>query len=132
MTNEERKLFMEELCKRLPYGVKVNVCKGKPDDHFEITDNVLTLSQMNLDTAICGFKEVFYHVFAANVRPYLRPMMPMTEAEVNEYFGLLERDGDNLHETFESVGWLYENHFDCMGLIGKGLALEAPDGMYSK
>jgi hypothetical protein len=29
------------------------------------------------------------------------------------------------------IDWLNKHHFDYRGLITKGLALEAPDGMYN-
>ena len=32
--------------------------------------------------------------------------------------------------NFRVIDWLLENHFDYRGLIEKGLALEAPEGMY--
>ena len=30
----------------------------------------------------------------------------------------------------EAIDWLNAHHFDYRGLIEKGLALEAPEGMY--
>jgi hypothetical protein len=33
-------------------------------------------------------------------------------------------------DTLESYDWLNEHHFDYRGLISKGLALEAKEGMY--
>ena len=33
-------------------------------------------------------------------------------------------------ETWEGIDWLNFHHFDYRGLITKGLALEAPEGMY--
>ena len=35
-------------------------------------------------------------------------------------------------ETYKSIDWLNSRHFDYRGLIEKGLALEAPKGMYEK
>ena len=58
-----------------------------------------------------------------------------------EYYGeyqrkvLIMRDADEtLHwlETVDSIDWLNAHHFDFRGLIEKGLALEAPKGMYEK
>lgn len=34
--------------------------------------------------------------------------------------------------SWMGIDWLNEHHFDYRGLIEKGLALEAPDGMYNK
>ena len=40
--------------------------------------------------------------------------------------------GEQISYDFMSVilEWLNSHHFDYRGLIGKGLALEAPEGMY--
>ena len=35
-----------------------------------------------------------------------------------------------IDEITEIIDWLNARHFDYRGLIGKGLALEAPEGMY--
>ena len=68
-------------------------------------------------------------------KPYLRPMPTMDGAEVLEYISLKEdivaSDGITYYfETYESIDWLNKNHFDYRDLIEKGLALEAPEGMY--
>jgi hypothetical protein len=89
--------------------------------------------------------------------PFLRPLSSMTEEEKNElrgilYFGHPSDDYDNYShrgieikkclydnedkseydfEDFELLEeFLFKNHFDFRGLIKKGLALEAPEGMY--
>ena len=55
------------------------------------------------------------------VKPYLRPMSSMTEEEKKECLKI----------TFvEATDWLNSHHLDYRGLIEKGLALEAPPGMY--
>ena len=36
-----------------------------------------------------------------------------------------------LPDTVECIDWLYSHGFDVRGLVEKGLALEAPDGMYN-
>ena len=80
-----------------------------------------------------------------NDKPYLRPMSSMTEEErdsleyyINEY-GDLEKWGsgeggcstfDIQKEVMPYIDWLNKHHFDYRGLIEKGLALEAPEGMY--
>jgi hypothetical protein len=35
------------------------------------------------------------------------------------------------HDINSYIDWLNKHHFDYRGLIEKGLALEAPEGMYS-
>ena len=86
------------------------------------------------------------NVMIENIKPYLRPMSSMTDEEKREIYNwLVENDVDwfdfnklRLDEiliSFDSswllVNWLLEHHFDFMGLIEKGLALEAPKEMYN-
>ena len=40
------------------------------------------------------------------------------------------RYGDAFRQNFTALDWLNSHHFDYRGLIEKGLALEAPEGMY--
>ena len=78
--------------------------------------------------------------------PYLRPMSSMTEEEKDklytamDWYGRIDENGnvdtkgqDKVYrETFyDYTDWLNAHHFDYRGLIEKGLALEAPEGMYN-
>lgn len=73
---------------------------------------------------------------------YLRPMSSMTEEEEKEYnqlcYNCQEQDSVDYNITeldrtqlIYVVDWLNAHHFDYRGLIEKGLALEAPEGMYN-
>ena len=58
-------------------------------------------------------------------------MESMTEEEKVEYQYITERwmyDGD--YSIADSIDWLNVHHFDYRGLIQKGLALEAEEGIY--
>jgi hypothetical protein len=70
------------------------------------------------------------------IKPYLRPMSSMTKEEWNDYkstWKLIEHDLEDTYEPcIESFDWLNANYFDYRGLIDKGLAIEAPEGMYGK
>ena len=79
-------------------------------------------------------------------------MSSMTQEEIDEYDSELDKDLNivmngaldkdrhitsngkhNFSKNFvEHFGndWLNSHHFDYLGLIEKGLALEAPEGMY--
>ena len=62
-------------------------------------------------------------------------MPSMTEEERNEFWKVVDNYGSdsNAFDGFElgdDVDWLNAHHFDYRGLIEKGLALEAPEGMY--
>ena len=71
-----------------------------------------------------------------DIKPYLRPMSSMTEEEINEFilisdtvFWLGEKRSTCIL-SLEQMDWLNAHHFDYRRLIEKGLALEAPEGMY--
>ena len=60
-----------------------------------------------------------------DIKPYLRPMSSMTEDEG------VELDNTVIMGNYgDDADWLNAHHFDYRGLIKKGLALEAPEGMY--
>jgi len=88
-------------------------------------------------------------------KPYLRPMSSMTEDELNECVqqsGIRDVECPDWHSLpkekhFEArlkhsinmfladsrtIRWLNEHHFDHRGLIEKGLAVEAKEGMYDQ
>ena len=127
MTQEEKQLLIKDLCVRFPYGV---ICRmSAKDADVSITEK--------LD--IGGIEHFIYGTM--NVEPYLRPMSSMTEKEWEEYERTFDsvydvddygEYDDSWHEEFSihSLDWLNAHHFDYRGLIEKGLALEAPEGMY--
>jgi hypothetical protein len=122
MTQEERQLLLKDLCARLPYGVEI-ICEASMIS--------LTLSAHMLGEIIKDGNELQW-------KPYLCPMSSMTEEERNEYFDF--RNQELQRVAFAEVGreqaiaeisdWLLARHFDFRGLIEKGLAIEAPEGMY--
>ena len=139
MTQEQKQLLLKDLCARIPNHVKVELhgeictCLGYFDDFVMLTSNTPMGQQTNV----------------ANVKPYLRPLLSMTEEEKKEYHKQvdidLDRTSEVLREQFEAgtfhpenkftpqychVDWLNANHFDYRGLIPMGLALEAPVDMY--
>ena len=132
MKKEEKQLLLKDLCARLPYGVK-----------FVCNKNVYTAKWLDLIVTDEGDWE--YAVTAKGiepieidfVKPYLRPMSSMTEEEKEEYTSycfeqpFLQKDKiPNLGSVPMCMDWLLSKHFDFRGLIEKGLALEAPKGMY--
>ena len=126
MTQEEKQLLIKDLCARIPNHVKVELhgeictCLGYFDDFVMLTSNTPLGQQTNV----------------ANVKPYLRPMSSITEEEKIELKaitkGAIQTIGleDIVVTTDKGFDWLNAHHFDYRGLIEKGLALEAPEGMY--
>ena len=131
MTQEEKQLLLKDLCARLPYGVKVHITNEWFYDKIEPYDR-------RLDCDVIRNVRVNEYT----VKPYLRPMSSMTEEEKEEirqrfcyeweesipelmYYSIEIGDADCL------IDWFLEHHFDHRGLIEKGLAIEAPEGMYN-
>jgi len=138
MTQEEIELLFQDLCVRLPYGVKVTFAGYSGRD-----DCILNTQHLNST----------YSIEYLRLKPYLRPLSSMTEEEftkLKEYSGLTN---DQLGLTSFQNGaykcldfylnevpsgavirvfdWLNKHHFDYRDLIQMGLAIEAPKGMYN-
>ena len=141
MTKEEKELVVKDLCARLPYGVIVQVNDGLRGTYDRRLVQVFC-DRVSCSVNVCNpLKEC---ICIDSVKPYLRPMSSMTEEEEAEIANILEEVYDftfrteellemiPMQETFPmaAVDWFYENGFDIRGLIPKGLALEAPEGMY--
>ncbi len=116
MTQEDKQLLLRDLSARLPYGVKVEI-----DGYYSHI-----LKGIDGDT-ISTDRGINYPLRL--VKPYLRKMSSMTEEEKNEYFDRTMTI-DIVQTSKEVIDWLNAHHFDYRGLIEKGLALEAPEGMY--
>lgn len=124
MNEQDRKLSFNDLCARLPYDTIVSVRNGN--------------GRLREDVKLTP-----YHLAAINIwdiKPYLRPMESMTEDEKKEFTDAVtwESDGkfyidEYVDITFyqEKYDWLNAHYFDYRGLIEKGLALPAPEGMYN-
>lgn len=119
MTQEEKQLLLKDLCARLPYGVKLLCANGE----------VVTL----VNPPITIQDDCW------NFKPYLRPMSNMTEEEIDNLSEFhIWNNGEEifpdcncrLDNIIDAIEWLNAHHFDYRGLIEKGLALEAKEGMY--
>jgi hypothetical protein len=139
MTQEEKELLIKELCARASYGVKVKL-ESKPRKIIGVVgDNIIV-------NGMVDGKKTWdeYNIEEFKIKPYLRSLSTMTEAEKDE---VKEICADYLDEweNAETVvdRWkldaktsylrsvFYNSHnLDWNGLIEKGLALEAPEDMY--
>jgi hypothetical protein len=132
MTQEDKQLSLKDLSARLPYHTIVST--GEEDLELVRVDI--------LNEKIYLFSESTLEFDISDIKPYLRPMSSMTEEECKycaEHFGiqstLLIGGQKGMIMPMEAspmfIDWLNEHHFDYRGLIEKGLALEAPEGMYN-
>lgn len=125
MNQKDKELLLKDLCARLPYGVKCNALLKQIDRSLKSTFG--TFKGYNNGYATVGQNLVDIET----VRPYLRPMSSMTEEEIKEYKHLINRyASSNPDSAINMINWLNTHHFDYRGLIEKGLAIEAPKGMY--
>ena len=155
MTQEDKDLLFKDLCARLPYGVKLQKF-NEPDSAFELysfnkeSGEIMFYKYRGKALEIADVGRL-YRRDVLLYKPFLRSMSSMTEEEKEEFHKLkqfsvtvimpngvsqieptyivdLEDDGDGLNHLYD---WLNAHHFDYRGLIEKGLALEAPEGMYN-
>ena len=129
MTQEDKQLLLRDLCARLPYGVKVKYLYWDEDKGCEYPVPMI-LDDINSDGYIRFHGDIAEEEgqgYILTYLPYLRPMSSMTEKEKEEYDKTFDWDYSIQGTPFD---WLNAHHFDYRGLIGKGLALEAPEGMY--
>lgn len=130
MTQEEKDLLLKDLCARLFSGIIVH--HRNTDKDYRLIC-VFTDGRIGVTTLELGIPLTPTSV--NECRPYLRPMSSMTEEEKLKYLTLTKLQYNDNKEpyrelTIEAIDWLNEYHFDHRGLIPKGLALEAPEGMY--
>ena len=136
MTQKDKNLLLQDLCARLPYGVKFNFKYG------EFSSEVMRAIYLQ-DYMIISSKENSCEI--NDIKPYLFPLSSMTEEQKEEiskkyhlhtFYGLLEItnhsegywDDDSschLQDYLWLIDWLNKNHFDYRGLIEKGLAIDA-------
>lgn len=127
MTPENKELLLQDLCARLPYGV---IC--------DIYNEISTIKEKLLFGGIAHFADD-----SICVKPYLRTLASMTDEEKEEMHNLLSPEGtaiygcDGISMPMNHYGefvpyefmnriiqYLLEHHFDFIGLIPKGLAIE--------
>lgn len=134
MTEEDKNLLLIDLSGRLSYGVKIF---ARYADGLDVKERLGTLCQIDTDRVLGLHMEnedeySYTYVSIPEVKPYLFPLSSMTEEQKQEYQYITERwMYDSSYSIGDSIDWLNKNHFDYLGLIEKGLALEAPEGMYN-
>jgi hypothetical protein len=118
MKQEDKELLLKYLCAMLPYNPVVHI----KDINVCYYDNYL-----------CEDYLAKFRVNSIIIMPYLRPMSSMTEEEEEEFVLLTDimlRYGKNNNLCclpLDAIQWLLKKHFDFMGLIPKGLAIEVTE-----
>ena len=120
MTQEEKQLLLKDFCTRLPYGVMFDYNNNEPLKVEGIVRDMVYFRGYNYRT---GGSECYADI--TRCKPYLRPMLSMTDEEKNDLLQLMGRGTD-----IERIDFYISHHFDYRGLMPIGLALPAPEGMY--
>lgn len=119
MTEKDKKLLLQDLCGRLPYGVKVktnNINILKLGTHTRVGEYVTDVIEP--------------------CKPYLFPLSSMTEEQIEEaktYFwkdvdyskSLVDKGINCFYPCFNILEFYHKNHLDYRGLIPMGLAINA-------
>lgn len=136
MTKEERQkekeLLLNVLKDGLPYGLQLQITDT---NEFTFNGELRVLSKnwcrLNIADPVkrAKVKNLTIPLKYIYIKPYLRPLSSMTEEEKEEYQAFFNYDGVEYPEEY--IDWLNAHHFDYRGLIEKGLALEAHEGMYN-
>jgi len=131
MTEEEKTLLIKVLAEQSPYGLKVRKANTNRRTVRGV-DAIAGIVHFENDT-ISPFGLDIEHplTFRQQVKPYLRPMSSMTESEEGEYNSLNGYERGVFPSSADALDWLNAHHFDWRGLIQKGLAAEAEEGMYN-
>ena len=118
MTQEDKKLLLQELCARLPHKVKVYVGD----------DLAMTLRQIDYKCFCESWENEDFKSHSRWKLSYLRPMSSMTEEERKIYAKLLFTDLGGVYEDYyKALDYLNAHHFDYRGLIERGLAIEVTE-----
>lgn len=124
MTQEERQLLLIDLASRIPYKVigQVTFNRSPKQPCKKVIDG-------NLYDRFARAQDNWYD--NVQIIPYLRPMQTITNEEIEERNQIALFHSGNIASVPSYMDWLNKHHFDYRGLIQKGLAITAPEGMYN-
>ena len=120
MTQEEKDLLLQDICSRLPYGVKVEY----ENEIFDVEYVSPMYEEVKLDIPET------WTIGVSEVKPYLFPMSSMTEWQDRELEILMKNTIESCgilspYDCLEMERFFNENHLDWRGLIPMGLANDA-------
>lgn len=146
MTEQEKELLIKNYCARLPYGLKLNFYARATNENVLCT--LLGIEPESDKPIIAKTDNGSFTFTQDHVKPYLRPLSTMTQEERDEWGEIIYQPLIKLEQyDYEGLGverapycfaesnanafeWMLKKQFDYDHLIEKGLALEAPEGMY--
>ena len=122
MNKEDKELLLKDLCARLPYRVKF---------HFNGVRHMIVGIHNGLDSYVEIANGMIYHI--ESIRPYLLPMSSMTEEQKKELEDTLfemelkaiSNEIKRVDVAAYEIDFYNKHHIDYIGLIEKGLAIDA-------
>ena len=144
MTQEDKQLILKDLCSRLSYRPMCSIFRV---DDFGVgwRDEVLNGFFKDEKDYEFYFGDMFAIDDVTKIKLYLRPMSSMTEEEKEELRQEEIKDEQLFADCIKNhpemrgliiphfaADWCNKKMFDYRCLITKGLALEAPKGMYKE
>ena len=146
MTQENKELILKDLSSRLPYGVKLKITLDLSyDTCYDSVEQSCTFNATLYGISIDGeptdilihhdneATAIFLNTYFKDCPdiledwiPYLRPMSSMTKEENKKLEEIWLK-----HTIWEGADYLNSIHVDYRGLIQRGLALEATEGIYN-
>ena len=128
MTQEQKDLLLKDLCGRLPYGVEFRYKYINNFFHEDYATSKLegVLPPYHImHSTLVG--EDYLNIEDDEVRPYLFPLLSMTEEQRKEFNTTLKYlPAEEIDIwTRDTYDWCDKNHFDYRGLIPMGLANNA-------
>jgi len=137
MTQQDKDLLLRDLSARLPYKPKIKVL-SLWNENKEVEKDIVDSIYCVMSDGYINTETIDSDISLDDIVLYLRPMSSMTDDERKEYNDIVKNTID-FYDCPKSeeicfftilIDWLNAHHFDYRGLIEKGLALEAPEGMY--
>ena len=160
MTLDERQLLLIDISARLPYGVHVHFCNTNIDEKLTEISLGETINQIRHNgRGNQGLIKPYLRPMSSMTEEDLRDFAQLKFKDSENlkivnfpkmkfgFKGFINVHCKNKHnedtwtfqittnsplENYLGIDWLNAHHFDYRGLIPKGLALEAPEGMYGK
>lgn len=129
MTQEEKELLLNDICTRLPYGLKCQI----QEDEYTYIGTLCRIEVDNKNGHLLDFAESISgldcQVYLSEIKPYLFPFSSMTKEQTIEYCDLqakfLYSSQYPVTDSYELFEWLNKNRIDYRGLIEKRLAINA-------
>ena len=128
MTQEDKQLLLQDLCARLPYGVKIELTWRIMGEGTYINT---TLEPDHIAQLLNDEDSVI------EIKPYLRPLLSMTEEEYDDMFQQFYSSQEEFFRNCSNTDtirkiiaydmvkydWLNKKMFDYRGLIPKNQAI---------